>query len=220
MAKYTVELREVIETFSREEVENWFKNWELSDYLSSDQIATIEEKGVFSKDILARNIVDSYYTREIGQETVGLFQHYAKLKMREIMGAYAEMIYTASIKIDPLVNENYTETFTRDAQNNGGSESSTDGTGFGIQSDTPQSGLQKEDLLAGTYASNATADTQQTSSNASVSQDEHETYTRTTRGNRGITSNAPYLIMQYRKMILNIYGQIIKECNPLFMQIY
>lgn len=220
MATYTVQLRRICDTFGREEVESWFSDWELSDYLTSEEIEIVESRGTFSKASLAKQIVDAYYMREICCETAGLFKHYAKMQMREIMGTYAQLIYSASIKIDPLVNEDYTESFTRNVDTSGKSTTSSEGTGFAISSDTPQSEISKNDLLAGKYATNATADETTTSGSTDATGNESETYSRSVRGNRGISSNAPYLIQQYRDYIRNIYGEIIEKCSPLFMGIY
>lgn len=220
MSKFSVQLRYVCDTFTREEVENWFKDWDLSDYLTPNEINVINQRNTFSKDSLAKQIVDAYYMREIGFETIGLFKHYAKTTMRQIMGEYAQIIYSASIKIDPLVNEDYVESFSRDANNNGSSNTNSTGEGFGITSDTPQSKLTKEQLMNGTYATTATGDTTSTSGNTTANGTEHETYTRSLKGNRGISSNAPYLIQQYRDYIINIYGEIIEKCSDLFMGIY
>lgn len=220
MAKYTVELRRVCDTFTRNEVEKWFKDWELSDYLTPEEIAVVETKGTFSKDSLAQQIVDAYYLREIGFESVGMFKHYAKTTMRQIMGTYAQLIYSASIQFDPLVNEDFTETFRANRENTANSSSSSNGSGFGIQSDTPQGQMNKSNLLSGKYASNAQASEDETSGQTEANGKEEENYIRTTKGNRGISSNIPYLLTQYRKYIMNIYGDIIKECNVLFMGIW
>ena len=71
MAKYTYELREVISTFGEDEVKNWFKQYELSDFLSSDEIAVVEAKNVWNKDKLADRIVEHFFTREIGTDAIG-----------------------------------------------------------------------------------------------------------------------------------------------------
>ena len=84
MASYTMELRKVIEYFGREEVENWFKDYELNHYLTPTQIEQITKFNVWSKDRLATKIVDNYYMREIGFETPALFKHYAKIEMKKI----------------------------------------------------------------------------------------------------------------------------------------
>lgn len=220
MAKYTVELRRVCDTLTRDVVEGWFSDWDLSDYLTPEEIGVVTTRGTFDKSSLAKQIVDAYWMREIGFETVGLFKEQAKITMREIMGKYAQIIYSAAIKIDPLVNENYTETFTRDVNTEGKSSTSSEGSGFGISSDTPQSQLNKTDLMSGKYATTATGDETTTSGNTDASGTEKETYSRTVAGNRGISSNAPYLIEQYRNYIINIYGEIIEQCGQLFMSIY
>ena len=85
MSKYTVELRELFEPirfspalFTRSEVEGWFKDYDLDDYLTEEQQAIITSNGLWTKDKLAKKIVDHYYMREIGFETIGLFIHEAK----------------------------------------------------------------------------------------------------------------------------------------------
>ena len=54
---YTMTLYEIINNFyTRSEVESWFKDYELSDYLTADQIDVITKNGVWSKDKLAQKI--------------------------------------------------------------------------------------------------------------------------------------------------------------------
>lgn len=69
MASYTIELRKVCDIYGREEVENWFKDFELSDFLTTKQIQSIENAGLWNKNKLAKKIIDHYYMREIGFET-------------------------------------------------------------------------------------------------------------------------------------------------------
>lgn len=69
LASYTIELRKVCDIYGREEVENWFKNYDLSDYLTPLQIQSIENAGLWNKNKLAKKIIDHYYMREIGFET-------------------------------------------------------------------------------------------------------------------------------------------------------
>lgn len=69
MASYTIELRKICDIYGREEVENWFKDFELSDFLTTKQIQSIENAGLWNKNKLAKKIIDHYYMREIGFET-------------------------------------------------------------------------------------------------------------------------------------------------------
>lgn len=85
MATYTIELRKICDIYTREEVEKWFKSYNLEDYLTEEQIKVLLTENIWSKDKLARMIVDHYFMREIGFETPALFKHYAITTMQEIM---------------------------------------------------------------------------------------------------------------------------------------
>ena len=58
MSRYTTELRLIIQNTSREEVESWFKDYELSDYLTEDEI--------FAKLELSRKCSYEGATKEAG----------------------------------------------------------------------------------------------------------------------------------------------------------
>ena len=225
MAKYTIELREVIENlYNREEVESWFKNYCLNNYLRQNEIETILNANIWSKDRLATKIVDHYYMREIGYETIGLFKHYAKVYMQEIMERYLPLIYSNSINYDPLVNVDYTESFTRNITGSGESESTSNNSasGLSVNSDTPQGQITKENILAGNYASNTGASETESeiSDSSSNSNTTDETYTKQVKGNSGVSATAQKMIEQYRQNIIAIDEQIIKELDKLFMGIY
>lgn len=243
MAKYTVELRELFDPikftptlFTRESVEEWFKDYELTDYLTPEQINVINEFGIWSKDKLARKIVDHYYMREIGFETVGLFKHYAKVTMQEIMEKYLPLIYSSSIKYDPLVNVDYTETFQREAENinettstgNSTSNSNSNSSGLTVSSDTPQGQINKTAILQGEYASSTSAndtdstitDNTDTTSTSNATGNTNENYTKRVKGNSGVSATAQKMVEQYRQNIIAIDSQIIKELGILFMGLY
>lgn len=65
MAKYTIELRKVCDIYGRDEVESWFNSYELTDFLTQEQALVITNSKVWSKDRLAKKIVDHYFMREI-----------------------------------------------------------------------------------------------------------------------------------------------------------
>ena len=149
MAKYTMELRELESTFGREEVKSWFKNYELSDFLTDEEIAVINERGTWDKDKLAERIMDHYYTREIGTDAIGQFMLFAKDKMNEVMETYAPLIYSAAIKFDPLVNVDFTETYSGVNESSSNSNSTSNGSGLTVNSDTPQGKINKSAILSG-----------------------------------------------------------------------
>lgn len=229
MAKYTIELRKIIDNFySREEVESWFKDYCLNNYLRPNEIETILSANIWSKDRLASSIVDHYYMREIGYETIGQFKHYAKVYMREIMERYLPLIYSNSINYDPLVNVDYEETFTRNITGTGESSSesssSNSASGLSVSSDTPQGQITKANILAGNYASNTGASETESSisdeTSSSNSNTTDETYSKRVKGNSGVSATAQKMIQQYRENIIAINEEIIKELDKLFMGLY
>ena len=216
MSKYTVELRKIIANTSREEVEGWFKDYDISDYLTDEEITVITERGTWSKDKLAKKIVDHYFMKEIGLETVGLFKHQAKVAMQEIMEEKLPLIYSASIKYDPMVNVDFTETYA--STGNSQSTSTNTGSGLTINSDTPQNRVTLENIMAGEYASSTSGT--QTNNSITDGNNSAQNYTRTQKGNSGTLTTAQKLVEQYRKNIIMIDRDIIKELNSLFMGLY
>ena len=212
MAKYTIELRRLCDIYTRETVESWFKDYELSDYLTADEIQVITDRGTWSKDKLAKKIVDKYFMREIGLETPALFIHYAKVQMNEIMESKLPLIYSASIKYDPLVNVDFVESFDRQVNDKGNASSN----GLTISSDTPQGNINKQDILAGNYASS----TQGGESENTSASESKEISTRHMKGNSGVSATAQKMVEQYRDNIRAIDYEIIKELNSLFMGLY
>lgn len=219
MSKYTMELRELFTPikfnpplYTREEVEGFFKDYNIAEYLTPEQIDVIESTNVWSKDRLARKIVDHYYMRELGQETIGLWKHYVKVTMQEIMEEYLPLIYSSAIQYDPLVNVDYTETFSRTANNTGSANSS----GLGVASDTPQGQISKNAILSGSYASSTSASENETTSNS----DSNEEYTKRIKGNSGVSATAQKMVQLYRDNIRAIDREIIEKLEPLFMGLY
>ena len=233
-------LQEICELLTREEVESWFTNYNLNDYLTEEQISLITTAGVWNKEKLARKIVDHYYVREIGFETIGLFKHYAKVYMQEIMERKLPIIYSQYLKYDPLSNVDFTETYTREIvgntnmQSNGrassNSNSNSSGSGLQVNSDTPQGEILKQNILNGTYASSTSAN--ESSNNSSInditqnqgtsngSSNQKEIFTRHEEGDNGVIITNQRLVKEYREIISAVDEDIINELNKLFMGLY
>lgn len=235
MSKYSMELRKLFDPitfnppiFTRKQVEGFFTDYEISDYLTNEQIAVINNTGLWSKEKLAKKIVDHYYMREIGFETVGLFIHYAKVTMQELMEEYLPLIYSSAIQYDPLVNVDYTESFERNEQmgNNGASNSvsSSNASSLGVNSDTPQGQISKQAILNGTYASSTGASENESEvtsqSNNQSNSNTNENYTKRVKGNSGVSATAQKMIEQYRNNIRAIDREIIDKLGILFMGLY
>ena len=208
MSRYTTELRIIAQNTSIEEVESWFMDYDLEDYLTADEIAVIEDRGTWSKEKLAKLIVRHYWMHEIGLETVGLFVHQAKVAMQEIMEEKLPLIYSASLKYDPLVNVDFTETYTSENSQDGNSD------GLSVNSDTPQGQISKQAILGGSYASSTGA------SEGTSHSEGTQSYTRKQKGNSGSLTTAQALVRDYRKNIIMINRDIVKDLANLFMNIY
>ena len=229
MAKYTTEIRTIVASGI-----NIFSDYPIFD-----------EK---YRPILEQKIIDHYYFREIGLETVGQFRHFLKDKMNRIMPYYNQLYGSEHLitKDDYMINLNTKEKHTRTVANENTGESTSEstgtntstsegtahseGTGRNIFSDTPQA-----KLAGGDYATNLT-DTEdysdQTSTGKADSTDTAkgeftnfgtskttEEYITEMTGGGGMRYNAD-ILMEWRKSFLNIDQRIIDELNDLFMNIY
>lgn len=231
-SNYSIQLRKVCELYSREEVEKWFSSYELSDFLTSEQITQITKYNVWSKEKLAKKIVDHYYMREIGFETPELFCHYVKSTMNEIMEEYLLKIYTKFLEYDPLSSVDYTEEYTREIESNAENEgssnsnSSSNANGFNINNDTPQTNVTKQDINSGLYASSTSqSDTNsqiqdETSTTSKGNSNTIEKYTHSMKGDNGVIVTNQYLVRESRDLAVSFDLEIINKLNDLFMIIY
>lgn len=150
---------------------------------------------------LERKIIEHYYFRQIGFETVGRFKFELNARMREIMPRMVKIYATTQYKYNPIENYNMEERGkdTRTANSNS----------LGKYSETPQGELQN--LIDGKYLTNATHGTDE-----SKAEDNHE-FTR--HGNIGVTSTQQ-LIQQERDVTIDLDRMIIAELNDLFLGVY
>lgn len=220
MAKYTIELRELISTFGKDKVKGWFSDYELSEFLTPDEIKVIEDRGTWNKDMLADRIIDHYFTREIGTDAIGQFILFAKDKMKEVMETYAPLIYSAAIKYDPLVNVDYTETYSGSTGSTSNSKSKSSGSGLTVNSDTPQGQISKNAILQGQYASSTGANETENSVDDTSTNNGTQDYNKRVKGNSGVSATAQKMIVQYRENIRALNTEIIYELEPLFMGLY
>lgn len=216
MSRYTMQLRTVCDICGRDTVEGWFKDYEITDYLTDDEIAVVEERGTWSKDKLAKLVVDNYYMSEIGYETIGYFEDRVKIAMKLLMEEYLPLIYSAAIEYDPLVNVDFTETYT--STDSGSASGSSTDAGLTINSDTPQGNVNKTDILAGNYASSTTGVDNSSSSSSTTSNT--SSYTKNTKGNSGVSATAQKMVQLYRDNIRAINREIIDKLNVHFMGLY
>lgn len=220
MASYTIELRTVGLMYGEEEVKSWFSDYVLSDFLTADEIKTINDRGTWSIEKLANKIYNHYFMREIGFETPALFRLRVKSTMQEIMEEYLPLIYSSAIAYDPLVNVDFTETYQHEGESEGNSTSHNNGNGLTINSDTPQQNINKNDILSGRYASSTSANETENSISDNSTSTSNENYVKNVKGNSGVSATAQKMIKQYRDNIRAIDREIIDKLETLFMGIY
>lgn len=196
------------------------------------------------RGVLEQKIIDYYYFREIGLETVGQFKHFLKSKLNVIMPYYNQLYGTEHLitKDDYYINLDSTETHTRtvtqdklgtsEATSTGSSDSTANRTGTvtnkDVFSDTPQAKLQNLDYATnmnesdGTNTDDSTESVDSTGTISSTDTDKITTiedYTVKMLGGGGVRYNSD-ILMEWRKTFLNIDQQIIDELKDLFMNIY
>lgn len=230
MATYTIELRKIIYLYGEQEVKKWFSSYKLEDYLLPEQLSIVQNTPIWSKDKLATKILNHFFMREIGFETPELFKHYALITMEEIMQSKLPLIYTTALEYDPLINVDYTETYSGTSHSEGNnqgqsnSSSNNNSSGLNFNSDTPQGQISKDAILQGNYASSSNASESQSNivddtktSSSGVSNGNNE-YTRKFKGNQGISSTYQALVKQFRDNIRAVDYEIITELQSLFMR--
>lgn len=208
----TVELRELVES-----------GVELFDFDYPVPRSTIEYNGKvckvdFDKATLEQKIIDHYYFRQIGQETVGRFKHYLRARMREIM-PYFVQVYEFDAKFrnidDPLESYNLVETFTQSVQGSGrvsGRNSSENTTKF---SDTPQGSIANLDM----YLTNATQIGDSGTTESDTENTGRTEYNLTKRGNIGVQPLGGE-VENIRNAFINIDMQVVEELADLFLKVY
>lgn len=209
MAQYTLQLREIEAVEGRENLRQWFMDYDLHDYLTQSQIDVIESRGVWSKEKLADHIIDKYYLREIGLETPALFKQKLKVALREIMEEKAQLLWSVSLDINPLND------FEINSKSETQGQTNTEGSGssLNIHSNTPQGNINKNDILNGTYASDTDGAENQTKTSGNDK-------TNNTSKSWGHNKSEVLMLREYRQNIVMINREIANDLAELFIGLY
>lgn len=174
---------------------------------------------------LNKKILNHYWNREIGRETISQFRFAVARRMNEQMALLNEVYLSTRLEFDPLLNikietdrdDATTENTTRDSNNSGNSTAVTKSRA--INSNFPQT------MLAGSedYADNGADVTNTTTSdNSGTGHDTADTTgsltgKSTTSGYQGSASD---LLMKYRATLLNVDMLVVESLEDCFMQIW
>ena len=166
---------------------------------------------------LCIKILKHYYTREIGEETVGLWKLRLNSRMNEIMPYYNKLYEAWAKEFNPLFDTELTREHKLDRTGNQTGETETNAINRNLYSDTPQGSLQNVD--SETYLTNATKDIAEGTSNYSQDIKSTDEYLETVKGK---TSGLSYskMLDEYKEALINIDLMVINELNNLFMMIW
>lgn len=150
---------------------------------------------------LEKKIIEHYYFRQIGYETVGRFKFKLNTRLREIMPRYNKLYVTTQFKYNPIENYNMEES--------GKDKRKADSERVGKYADTP--GSELTGLLDGSYLTSADHGTDKSSG------EEEHYFTR--HGNIGVTTTQQ-MIEQERNIIIDLDMMIINDLKDLFIGVF
>ena len=211
MSKYTTELRFICETsVGYEESQGYDK---VEDIIQAAiPIIFNFDFPIFDenyRNVLCTKIIKHYYTREISEETLGLWRLRLNAKMNEIMPYYNKLYEAWGAEFNPLFDTDITTNHQLDRNN----QQTGDSTVYDLYSDTPQgalTGVDNENYLTSANKSTTDATTHITST---------DQYLEKITGKRGGQSYSQ-LLGEFRDNLINIDMMVISELSVLFFQLW
>lgn len=217
LSKYSTQVRYICESIVGENESN---STNVNEIIEKSWNSIFDNFPIFNEDyrkILCCKILKHYYTREIGEDTVGLWKLRLNTKLEEIMPYYNEMYKSAELIVDPFVNKDITRTVSAEMGGENKTTQKSSGKSKNKFSDTPQGGLNG--IENDEYLTNVriTDDDASGSSNTNVKQNEKRT--ETIKGKDDDKSKSQLLI-EYRQTFINIDIMVIKELAECFMNVW
>lgn len=197
------------------------------------------------RQVLFSKVLKHYYLREIGAETVGIWQMWMNTKFEEVMPYYNQLYKSALLEFNPFYDVDVTRSHDGSGSSTGSTvgnvdtkvvgsvnvNGSTTGKNYNLFSDTPQgalTGVESETYLtdARKITDEGTRHDMTTSNSTSGSDSKTDTtgsstekWVETVKGKQG-SANYSSLLKQFRETMLNIDLMVIGEFEDLFMQLW
>lgn len=249
MSKYTTEVRFICQSLANDidvnDVENIIAN--SIDKIFDFNFPIFDEQ---YRKILETKILKHYYTREIGEETVGLWKLRLNTRLNEIMPYYNKLYESELLEFNPLYTKNVIKNGNNKGKGNSTdtnthndistrtddttSISNTSNNAKNLYSDTPQGTINNIDVVQNAYLTNATivnnngnetlknTGTVKNDNNGSYTLD--KVFTDTNEYAETIMGYDGYspsrLVSEFREILLNIDLMIIDELADLFMNLW
>lgn len=240
MATFTMELREVLESLYGEsmdeddyEIERESLEFNGTKYGSLPVLSSYNSLGlgyypIFNEEyrkILNGKIIESYWYREIGVETIEMFSLILRRKMNEIMPYFNQLYDSTLIAYSALdsmriqsVGENIL-TGEESTQAVNSTETNTKGKARAVNSNFPQTTLAAN----GDYATSATDTNSENDVSAdSIQNGESENKSKSNNNNlvTGYQGAASDLVIKFRNSLINIDTMVIAEIEDCFMMVF
>lgn len=226
ITRETIELRDVVASG----VKVW--DFDYPSYYKGDQKTAFEQK-----------VLDHFWTRQIGQETVGRFLHYFRRTVREIMPYYIQRYESVDLmndsEIKPLDNYNMIEEYSSErSESSSGAGTSTatesgstsetgsvtgETGGATVTSDTPQSTLNLPLNTSGSvtlsHASNAEETRGKTSEERTNSGSTSSESTGSTTSETSGTGTETHTLKRRGNIGVTTYAQLLEGYRETFLNI-
>ena len=203
MSKYTTELRYIIE--------------------SGYELKSLKDYPIFDENyrqVLNKYILNHFWLREIGAETVGEFDLFLGNTLNEIMPYYNGLFKMAMSEIDPLTNYKYKEVMDREDNSNSNTTNTNSSNGKIVDS-TPADGLVNMNAIEqNLYASSAQLSANDNHNVGNVSSKSETDYVKTISGYTGVSVGKLY--DEYRRYVVSVVRLLMndKDLNQCFMGVY
>lgn len=235
MSKYTTEVRFICEQKAGLDESEGFST--VDDIIANSWNKIFTTKCKFFDEnyrhIICSKILKHFYLREIGAETVGIWQLWLNTRLEEIMPYYNQLYESAKLEFNPFNDVDLTrkhllnfdgKTNTKDSGTRN-TNTNDNGTTYRLFSDTPQgalTGVDNENYLTDatkTTNNDETNTNESTNSSGTTDTTNTEDYIETIVGKQG-TENYSSLLQKFRDTFLNIDLMVIEEFNDLFLNLW
>lgn len=176
------------------------------------------------RDILIGKFIDRFWNREIGMETISMFQLAVLRKAQEIMPYYNELYRTEGFEFDPVSTIKLHTLATGKEVQNVGVQSDAESTSINesgsrtVNSELPQLMLSAN----GDYATAGADATTRASGGGTATETKSSDSTTDNDADTTVEGYQAYpsrLVQQYREIILNVDMMILNEFEDCFMGI-
>ena len=221
MSKFTTEVRYICESYAG--LDHSVGYDQINEVIHASHNEIMGSYPIFDenyREALNSKILKHYYTREICEETVGLWKLRLNNRMNEIMPYYNKLYDNQNKILNSMFdNVDIKEEFIRNTNTSANSNSNSNSDSKNLFQDTPQGSLDFTELENQKWATNYNMSKGNINDSSNTSGTSDENYIKHITGNNGNKYKIEMLSM-IKDNLLNIDMMIINDLQELFMQIY